>query len=195
MASRAFDSARKSNHPIPSARISEVVMKTSIMKWLRSGTGLAAAVCLSGFAIAQEDALTKEDKEFLKNASEMGLTEVELGKMAAEKGASADVKALGKRLVADHQKSNEDLEKLAANKKVELKMEKTAAQSQMISAFEKKSGEEFDKEFREHVAKDHEKAIKTFSDAAKDSKDADVKAFAEKQLGTLKQHHSAAEKE
>jgi putative membrane protein len=156
---------------------------------------MVVALGISSAAWGQTDALTKEDKEFLKNASEMGLTEVELGKLAAEKGGSAEVKALGKKLMADHKKSNAELAKLAKSKKVELKMDETAAQKQMIAAFEKKSGAEFDKEFREHVAKDHEKAIKTFSDAAKDTKDPDVKAFAEKNLAALKEHHDAAKKE
>ena len=53
----------------------------------------------------------------------------------------------------------------------------------------------FDNEFKEHVAKDHEKVIKSFSDAAKDSKDPDVKAFAERNLESLKEHHSAPSKE
>jgi putative membrane protein len=140
---------------------------------------------------AQEDALTREDKEFLKNASELGMTEVELGKLAIKNGGSDDVKKLGKKLVSDHQKTNAELSKLAKKKNVELKMEPTVAQKKMISSFENKSGAEFDKEFREHAAKDHKDAIKTFEDAAKDAKDPDVKSFAEKNLSTLKEHHSA----
>jgi putative membrane protein len=153
---------------------------------------LIAVIGFAGTSVfAQGDALTREDKEFLKNAAELGTTEVELGKLAAEKGGSEDIKKLGKKMAADHKKSNAELSKLAKNKKVDLKMESTAAQKQMISAFEKKTGAEFDKEFREHVAKDHKDAIKTFEDAAKDAKDPEVKAFAEKNLSTLKEHHSA----
>jgi putative membrane protein len=170
-------------------------MKTGFANKMRPFIAIVAAAGLATFADAQEDALTKQDKEFLKKASELGMTETELGKLATQRGSSAEVKALGKKLAADHAKANADLEKLAKSKKVELKMDETLAQKQMISSFEKKSGAEFDKEFKEHVAKDHEKAIKTFSDAAKDTKDPDVKAFAEKNLESLKEHHSAAMKE
>jgi putative membrane protein len=167
-------------------------MKTHVSTFHRIVLTAITSIGLSYGLQAQQDAVTKEDKEFLKNASELGLTEQQLGKLASEKGNSPEVKALGKKLVSDHKKTNADLEKLAKSKKVELDMKPTAAQKQMISAFENKSGEEFDKEFREHVAKDHEKAIKMFSDAAKDTKDPDVKQFAEKNLGSLKEHHEAA---
>lgn len=153
---------------------------------------LAAVLAIGATnCLAQDDALTREDKEFLKNASEIGITEVELGKLAEQKGGP-EVKKLGAMLVADHSKSNQELATLAKSKKVELKMEPAATQKQMLSAFEGKSGAEFDKEFKEHVTKDHEKAIKTFQDAAKDAKDPDVKAFATKNLKGLQAHHSAA---
>ena len=155
---------------------------------------ISAAVLGATTAFAQGDEITREDKEFLKNASEMGITEVELGKLAMERGSNEEVKAFGKKMMSDHKMANERLEKLAKKKKVELKMESTSAQKQMLSAFEKKSGAEFDKEFWEHVAKDHESAIKTFQDAAKDAKDADVKAFAEETLPALKKHHSSVKK-
>ena len=152
----------------------------------------AAALSLASIGLAQTDAITKEDKEFLKNASEMGATEVALGQLAAEKGTAADVKALGARLVADHTASNAEIAALAKAKKVELAMIPAATQRNMLHRFEGKSGTEFDKEFREHVAKDHEKAIKMFTDAAADAKDADVKAFALKNLDVLKAHFELA---
>ena len=151
-----------------------------------------AGLATASLSLAQTDAITKEDKEFLKNASEMGATEVALGTMAVEKGTSAEVKALGAKLVADHTAGNNEIKTLAKAKNVELAMIPTVPQRQMISAFEGKSGAEFDKEFLEHVAKDHEKAIKVFADGAADAKDADVKAFALKHLGVLKEHFAGA---
>ena len=60
-------------------------------------------------------------------------------------------------------------------------LEPTAVQKKMLADFRAKSGAEFDKELMEHVRKDHEKGIHTFADAAADSKDADIKAFAAKE--------------
>ena len=143
----------------------------------------------AGFAA---DAISREDKEFLKNAAELGVTEVELGKLAVAKATSADLKALGSRLVADHTKSNEELVALAQKKGVEMKLEPTSVQKKMLAEFEAKSGTEFDRELMEHVRKDHEKGIRTFADAAADSKDADIKAFALKNVAVMKEHHQMA---
>ena len=149
------------------------------------------ALALATTAIAA-DAISREDKEFLKNAAELGVTEVELGKLAVATATSADLKALGARLVADHTASNQELLALAKAKGVEMSMEPTAAQKKMLAAFETKSGTEFDKELMEHVRKDHEKGIHTFADAAADSKDADIKAFAVKHIAAMKEHHTMA---
>jgi putative membrane protein len=143
----------------------------------------------SGFAA---DAVSREDKEFLKNASELGVTEIQLGALAVEKATSLELKALGGQLVAHHGKSNQDLILLAQKKGVELNMEPTAAQKRMLASFEGKSGAEFDKELMEHVRKDHERGLRTFADAAADSKDPDVKAFAVSAIAAMREHYKAA---
>jgi putative membrane protein len=161
---------------------------TNLIRTLVTVAGLA----VTSLGVAQTDAITKEDKEFLKNASEMGSTEVSLGQLAVEKGTGADVKALGAKLVADHTASTQEISALAKAKKVDIAMIPAATQRKMLSSFEGKTGAEFDKEFREHVAKDHEKAIKMFTDAAADAKDADVKAFALKNIPVLNSHFELA---
>jgi putative membrane protein len=136
------------------------------------------------------DALSGQDKEFIKNASELGLAEVESGKLAQQKATSPELKKFGARMVTDHTKANEELMALAKAKGVELKAEPAASQKRMLSGLAEKSGAEFDKEFREHQIKDHEKAIKQFSEASKEAKDPDVKAFAAKHLPHLQEHLS-----
>ena len=150
---------------------------------------IALGAALSVTSSRGADEVSREDKEFLKNASEMGITEVEIGKLAAVKATSPELKALGIKLLADHRESNKELVALAASKGVELKIEPTSTQKQMLASFELKTGAEFDKELMEHVRKDHEKGIKTFADAAADSKDPAIKAFALKNVSALKEHY------
>lgn len=149
----------------------------------------AGLIAINGFA--QTDSVTKEDKEFLENAGEMNMTEIALGHLAQERAFSPEIKALGLTLVTDHQAMTDDLVVLAKAKGVELTVESTVPQKTMIAAFKDKTGAEFDREFREHVAKDHEKAVKMFADAAEDSKDANVKAFAAKNQAALQGHLQA----
>ena len=158
-------------------------------------TRIYLSILLAAFVFAPgafgADALSREDKEFLKNAGELNMTEIALGKLAQERAFSPELKTLGATLIADHTAMTEDLVALAKQKGVEMDVKSTAAQKAMISAFKNKTGAEFDREFREHVAKDHEKAIRLFEDAAKDSKDPDVKAYAMKNLAAVQAHHAA----
>jgi len=163
-------------------------MNTKLCLFLALGAFLLAP---SSHSFAQTDAVTKEDKEFFKNAGELNTTEIALGKMAQERAFSPEIKALGKTLETDHTAMTQDLVALAKAKAVELTVQPTVTEKTMLAAFKEKNGAEFDREFREHVAKDHEKAIKMFADAAKDSKDAEVKAFAAKNLAALQAHHQA----
>jgi len=160
-------------------------MKTKLCLMLALGAiGLAPWTQV----LAQTDTVSKEDKEFFKNAGEINMTETALGRLAQEKAFSPEVKALGATLVADHTAMTADLAALAKQKRVEMDIEATARQKTMLAAFDNKTGVDFDREFREHVAKDHAKAIKMFTDAEKDSKDPDVKAFAAKNLASLQAH-------
>jgi putative membrane protein len=60
------------------------------------------------------------DRHFIRKAGEGGLAEVELGKLATEKGQSDEVKKFGQRMVDDHGKANDQLKQLASSKGVEL---------------------------------------------------------------------------
>src|SRR5690349_11889362 len=49
------------------------------------------------------------DRHFIHKAGQGGLAEVELGKLAQEKGQSEEVKKFGQRMVDDHSKANDQL--------------------------------------------------------------------------------------
>ena len=159
-------------------------MKTTLCSILTLGAFVLAPLHQASAA----DAVSKEDKEFFKNAGELNMTETALGRMAQERAFSPEVKSLGATLQADHTAMTTDLVALAKQKGVEFNIEATAVEKTMLSGFKDKVGVDFDREFREHMAKDHAKAIKMFTDAAEDSKDPDVKAFAAKNLASLQAH-------
>lgn len=58
----------------------------------------------------------------------------------------------------------------------------------MLDKFAGMSGVKFDHEYMEHMVDDHEKDVGEFEDAAKNAKDPDIKAFAQKTLPTLQEH-------
>ena len=55
------------------------------------------------------------DAAFIKKAANGGMTEVELGKIAADKGQKQEVKDFGNRMVKDHGKANDDLKSVASS--------------------------------------------------------------------------------
>jgi putative membrane protein len=129
-----------------------------------------------------------DDRAFVLEAGPGGLAEVELGKLAAQKGQSADVKRFGQRMVSDHSKANAELKKLAASKGITLPAEMNAEQKAERDKLAKLSGPEFDREYMALMVEDHDKDVAAFEEEAKDGSDPDIKSFAAKTLPTLQEH-------
>jgi putative membrane protein len=152
----------------------------------------ALLIATSGLALAADKSLSRSDKVFFDKAAAGGMFEVEVGKLAESRAQSADVKAFGAMLVKDHGAANEELKALAQKKGLALPPALPNEQRKSIDKLAK--AKDFDREFIKEVGlDDHKKDIKLFERASKDSKDADVKAFAAKTLPTLQQHHQKAE--
>lgn len=134
----------------------------------------------------------EDDNEFMVEAASGGLMEVELGKLAATNGASAQVKEFGAKMVTDHGQANEELKALAAQKGITIPSTPGADHQKHIDDLREKRGADFDKAYMSMMIDDHEKDVKNFEEASNDSKDADIKAFAAKTLPVLKQHHEMA---
>jgi len=154
----------------------------------------AAAVLGLGLlntAVRAADAPASPDQKFVMMAARGGEIEVNLGKLAAEKASSEDVKKFGQTMVDDHSKANEELKALAESKKIDLTKAQAGAKKNgdaMSDKLRKLEGAEFDKGYIMMMVKDHEKDVKAFEKASKDAEDADIKAFAAKTLPTLQSH-------
>jgi putative membrane protein len=128
------------------------------------------------------------DRHFIRKAGEGGLAEVELGKLAAEKGQSEEVKKFGQRMVDDHSKANDQLKQLAESKGVTLPTTLDAQDKATKARLEKLSGEQFDRAYMNDMVKDHTKDVSEFQKVSKTAKDPDVKNFASQTLPTLEDH-------
>jgi putative membrane protein len=154
-------------------------------------TNEAAADTMGG---AMEDQM-EEGSEFVVQAASGGMMEVELGQLAEKNASDAEVKAFGKRMVADHSKANEELKSLAAAKNITLPTAPGEDHQKHITEMSNLKGAEFDKHYVDMMEKDHQKDINLFEEATKDNElDADLKAFAQKTLPTLKEHHALVKK-
>jgi putative membrane protein len=124
--------------------------------------------------------LSAKDKAFMKEAAQGGMMEVEMGKMAQQKGKSDEVKKIGSRMVADHTKANNELMAIAKKKGVDLSKEKPMSHSM--------GDANFDKDYINMMVKDHQKDLAAFQGEGKNGTDADVKAFASKTSAVIQKH-------
>jgi putative membrane protein len=167
---------------------------------------IAAAVTFpSGFALAASGSTKAEssresksklpsgEERFMKEAASGGLMEVELGKIAAEKGSHQRVKEFGKRMQADHSKANAQLKKIASSKGVELPTEPSGEHKSTMDKLTKLSGAEFDREYMEAMVDDHKEDIEKFQTQADKGKDPELKKFASETLPILKKHLELAQ--
>jgi len=155
----------------------------------QSGT---SSMAHSGGAMANATTVASSDKKFVEKAFHGGLAEVKLGQLAVSKAQTPEVKQFAQRMVDDHGKANQQLEKLAGDKGIDATRELDKSAQHEYNKLDKLSGAQFDREYMSHMVSDHQKDIKEFQKAAKSAKDPEVKSFAESTLPTLNDHLAAA---
>ncbi|HTT65110.1 MAG TPA: DUF4142 domain-containing protein [Bryobacteraceae bacterium] len=132
------------------------------------------------------------DKQFVHDAAMGGLMQVELGRLAVQKGATDAVKQFGQKMVDDHTKANEGLKKLASAESINVPDSLDSKHESQINKLSKLSGAAFDKAYIKDEVKDHEKDVHAFQDEAQNGSQAAVKEFASKTLPTLQEHLAMA---
>ena len=156
-------------------------------------TAFALAAFLSAPAFA-EDKMSNDDASAMKQLAQSNLSEISAGKAAASKAQSPDVKSFGQKMVDDHSKMLADLRALAKAKNVALPQDANVKDMAQMKMIERKSGAEFDKEYMEHMVKDHEKDLKDLQNLAAKAKDPQFKAAVEKASAKVKEHYELAQR-
>ena len=134
---------------------------------------------------SQSGSLAQADRNFITQVAASGHEEVELAQLAQQKGSSPAVKALAERLQKDHSQANQALSTLAQQKGVTLPA--THERKPASAKLDKLEGAAFDRAYSNLMVQNHTNSIALFERESK-SKDADLRAFAEKTLPTLREH-------
>lgn len=130
----------------------------------------------------------EDDSEFLVDQAEINLAEIEIGKLAQQKGTNAEVKNFGKMLVDEHTKAASEVSALAKAKNFTLPTSLTEEGQDEYKKLNEKSGLDFDKKFADMMIDGHEKAIDKLQKAAKDAHDEDVRTWATNNIAGLTSH-------
>ncbi|PJJ83106.1 DUF4142 domain-containing protein [Mucilaginibacter auburnensis] len=128
------------------------------------------------------------DTAFANKAAISGMAEVALGKMAAAKGVSAEVKNFGNMMVKDHSMANEELMGIAKNKNITLPTGLDAEHQAKSDSLSKLSGKAFDEGYIKVMKEGHNKTLAIMNQEANGGQDAELKAFAAKTAPVVKHH-------
>jgi putative membrane protein len=132
--------------------------------------------------------VSTSDRKFVRGAAQGGMAEVELGKLAVEKGSSDEVKKFGQRMVDDHSKAGDQLKQIASEKNIAVPQQLSAKYKAIKDRLSKLSGEEFDKAYMSDMVKDHTQDVADFKHESASGTDSDIKDFAAKTLPTIQDH-------
>ena len=143
---------------------------------------------LPGMASAKEAQVGVADQIFAMMAAGGGLEEVQLGKLAADRAASPEVRQLAQRLAQDHTKANQELLAIAEKKDIHVPKKLDDMHKDVVKLFSRLEGASFEREYVRYQVMHHEKDTAAFALQAKEGQDPELKAFAAKQLPILQGH-------
>jgi putative membrane protein len=127
--------------------------------------------------------LNDSDKQFFISAAQMNMSELALSRIAADQATDSNVQNLAARMLADHQKLDQELKQFALKKGVALPTPVTS---------ESLPKADLDHAYVQRMIRDHQKAIDQFSSAV--LTDPDLRALAANTLPVLREHLAAAKK-
>jgi putative membrane protein len=140
---------------------------------------------------AQAQKADKDSQKFIKAAIEGNIAEVDVGKLAQEKGKSDAVKKFGQMLQTDHAKANDEAKSVASQVGVEPPSGASIGEQATYLKLKVLSGDTFDKSFANTMVSDHQKDIKEYQKAS--GKTDAVGEYAKKTLPTLQKHLQEAQ--
>ena len=136
--------------------------------------------------------LAKQDAEFFHKATQGNLLEIKLGEVAKTHASSDDVKSFGQRMIDDHGKLNQELEKVASDKGLSVPQALDKKGQDVVEKLSKETDKSFDRSYMSRAVDEHQEDIKAFEKEVKEGKDQAMKQVASKALPTLREHLAQA---
>jgi putative membrane protein len=132
------------------------------------------------------------DAHFAKAAAQGGMAEIQLGKLAADRGSNSGVKAFGERMVTQHGAAADQLKAAAQQANIVLPTTVTSKDQQTYDRLARLNGGDFDRAYADDMVQDHEKDLTEFQNEANSGKDSSIRAFAAQTVPMIQQHLNQA---
>lgn len=150
--------------------------------------GAFCSVMLLGAGIAVAAQSSDADKAFVAKVSQGGMYEVELGKVAEEKGATQDIKDQGNTEAHDHELVGDHLKAAAKDAGIELPSELNAEFKARLAKISALSGKAFDEAYVADMKKIHAADGAAFLQETKGGSNAALKSFAAETYNIVQRH-------
>ena len=162
-----------------------MITKTTVLAITLAGALAATS------AMAKTKQGDKDSQKFITAAIQGDIAEVDVGKLAQEKGQSDAVKQYGAMLVKDHGDHKTKAEQVASELGVEPPTGSSFMQKATYAKLKLLSGAMFDRSFAKSMVKDHEEDIKEYKKES--AKDDAAGRLAKDTLPVLQKHLQAAQ--
>lgn len=138
--------------------------------------------------IQLEGSIDPRDLKFLESAAEAGLAVTESGRLAQKLARMPSIRDFAAKMENDHAQLNKALNNLASHKGITLPASPSPLQRAQVEILSQ-PGKNFEQDYLDRMGIAlHEAAIRLFEDAAGNSPDNDIRAFAQAHLSELKAH-------
>ncbi|MEG4529032.1 DUF4142 domain-containing protein [Microcoleus sp. D2_18a_D3] len=134
------------------------------------------------------NSLSSQDRNFVMQAGQLGMLEVQLGRLAVQRGSSASVKQYGQEMVEEHTQANQELMQVAMQKGVKLPTEMSSQNKALMDRLSGLSGTSFDRAYKQAMIDSHNQAIALFQAQSQQGQDPELKAWATQKLPNLQAH-------
>ncbi|NUS24617.1 MAG: DUF4142 domain-containing protein [Streptomyces sp.] len=138
--------------------------------------------------------LTEQDRDFVVKVRAAGLWEYPLGKIAQEKGTTAEVKEAGRHLIDGHAALDAACRKIAPMLNVTLPNVASPQQQAFVNTIDTSSGKQFDSNFANILRTTHGSIFNTIAKIRSTTKNSLVRSLADMANNTVLDHITVMEK-
>jgi len=147
-------------------------------------------VVSTSFAQDSTQKMAVNDSLFAAAAADSGLSEVAISQLGVERATNSELKQFSQRMIADHNRLNQELTSVASQKGIPLPRTTDARAQFCAQSLAGLSSEEFDRCYAKAQLLAHMEAVATFEAEAERGQDRDLRALASKALPLIKEHLS-----
>ncbi len=170
-----------------------VIATVAVFMIAPNGITSASGAAPGDFADTESGPIGPADRDFLIRVRQAGLWEIPTGQQAQQRAGSARVKEVGRHLIEDHTKLDEQVRALAAKLNVELPSTPNADQQGWMAELSTKTGDEYDKTFADRLRAAHGKVFAAVAVVRAGTKNSEIRSFAQVAVDVVMKHMTLLE--